>query len=58
MIDAWLDDSANGGELASLDYIDPGEIRRQTPNELPELQAMAGEVLGRFAQMCRAMGAG
>ena len=42
-----------GGELAELDYIDPDEIRRQTPQELPRLQAMAAQMFGRFAQMCR-----
>ena len=49
MIDAWLGDPQNCGELAELDYIDPGKIRQQTPQELPPLQALAGQILGRFA---------
>ncbi len=54
MIDDWLTEAGNCRELAELDYIDPRTIRAQTPQELPRLQALAGEVLGRFAQMCQA----
>jgi hypothetical protein len=54
MIDDWLTEAGNCQELAALDYIAPGTIRAQTPQELPRLQALAGEVLGRFAQMCQA----
>jgi GMP synthase (glutamine-hydrolysing) len=54
MIDDWLTEAGNCRELAELDYIDPQGIRAQTPEELPRLQALAGEVLGRFAQMCQA----
>ncbi len=53
MIDTWLADSENGGEMAHLDYIDPDRIRRQTPQELPPLQALARQIFGRFAEMCR-----
>jgi GMP synthase (glutamine-hydrolysing) len=53
MIDDWLTEAGNCRELAGLDYIDPEGIRAQTPAELPRLQALAAEVLGRFAQMCR-----
>jgi len=53
MIDDWLTEAGNRAELAALDYIDPQNIRAQTPQELPRLQALAAEVLGRFAQMCR-----
>ncbi len=52
MIDDWLTEAGNCAELAELDYIDPPSIRA-TPQELPRLQALAAEVLGRFAQMCR-----
>ena len=52
MIDAWLGEPGNCGELAELDYIDPEAIRNQTPRELPRLQALAGQMLGRFARMC------
>ncbi len=54
MIDDWLTEAGNCRELAALDYIDPRSIRQQTPQELPQLQTLAANVLGRFAQMCRA----
>ncbi len=53
MIEDWLTESGNRGELASLDYIDPKLIRQKTPRELPGLQALADKVLGRFAELCR-----
>jgi len=53
MIDDWLTESGNCGELAALDYIDPNLIRHQTPHELPGLQTLASKVLGRFAALCR-----
>jgi GMP synthase (glutamine-hydrolysing) len=52
MIDDWLTESGNLRELSTLPYIDPEQIRERTPEELPRLQTMASEVLGRFAQMC------
>jgi GMP synthase (glutamine-hydrolysing) len=58
MIDDWLSEDGNCRELAELDYIDPEKIRKQTPGELPRLQALAAEVLGRFAEMCRAVAIG
>jgi GMP synthase (glutamine-hydrolysing) len=54
MIDDWLTEAGNCRELAELDYIDPRSIRAQTPQELPRLQTLAAEVLGRFAHMCQA----
>jgi len=54
MIDDWLSEPGNCRELAGLEYIDPRGIRTQTPHELPRLQAWAAEVLGRFAETCRA----
>ena len=53
MIDDWLKEAGNCGELAQLHYIDPQAIRRQIPQKLPGLQAQAKRVLGRFAAMCR-----
>ena len=53
MIDDWLNEAGNCGELAQLHYIDPQAIRRQIPQQLPGLQALAQRVLGRFAAMCR-----
>jgi GMP synthase (glutamine-hydrolysing) len=53
MIDDWLTESCNCGELASLNYIDPKLISQKTPQLLPGLQTLAGKVLGRFAALCR-----
>ena len=53
MIEDWLSESVNCGELALLDYIDPRLIRHTTPRELPGLQRLAETVLGRFARLCR-----
>jgi GMP synthase (glutamine-hydrolysing) len=53
MIEDWLSESGNCGELASLDYIDPELIRQKTAHELPGLQTLADKVLGRFAALCR-----
>ena len=53
MIEDWLSESVNCGELALLDYIDPQLIRHTTPRELPGLQTLAETVLGRFAGLCR-----
>jgi GMP synthase (glutamine-hydrolysing) len=58
MIDEWLSEKGNCRELAELDYIHPEKIREQTPCELPRLQALAAEVLGRFAEMCQAAAIG
>ena len=46
MIDDWLKEAGNCGELAQLHYIDPQAIRRQIPQKLPGLQAQAKRVLG------------
>ena len=54
MIDDWLGEPGNSGELAVLDYIDPEEIRRQSPKQLPLMQAVGRGMLSRFAAMCRA----
>jgi GMP synthase (glutamine-hydrolysing) len=53
MIEDWLTESGNCGDLASLDYIDPQLISQKTPQLLPGLQALADKVLGRFAVLCR-----
>jgi GMP synthase (glutamine-hydrolysing) len=52
MIDDWLSESGNCGELAELDYVDPAAIRAAVPQKLPPLQQLAQKVLGRFAEMC------
>jgi GMP synthase (glutamine-hydrolysing) len=53
MIDDWLGEPGNCGELAELDYIDPEAIRAATPERLPALEVLARQVLGRFAALCR-----
>lgn len=52
MIDDWLCEANNCGELAALDYIDPEVIRRETPQWLPAMQQMANRVFQRFAELC------
>ena len=52
MIDEWLGEPVNCGELAALDYIDPEAIRAATPRELPLMEALARRVFGRFARLC------
>jgi GMP synthase (glutamine-hydrolysing) len=52
MIEEWLSEAVNSRELASLSYIDPDEIRRQTPEYLPQMQAIGAKLFGRFAEMC------
>jgi len=51
MIDRWLDEPTNAAELAE---IDPAEIRRRTPEQLPPMQALGRVVFGRFAALCAA----
>lgn len=54
MINDWLTHPDNCREIAELGYIDPQAIRDRTPEELPRMQAMAAEIFGRFAAMCKA----
>jgi GMP synthase (glutamine-hydrolysing) len=56
MLDDWLKKGEDSGELAALDYVDPQLIRQSTPALLPPMQQLAGEVFGRFAQMCTERG--
>jgi GMP synthase (glutamine-hydrolysing) len=58
MIDQWLAAADASGELDGLDYIDAGKIRGQSPQELPQLQALAAQMLGRFAAMCQKTASG
>jgi GMP synthase (glutamine-hydrolysing) len=51
-IDEWLVQPDNYRELAGLSYIDPDEIRRRTPLEMPALAALGDRVLSRFAELC------
>ena len=54
MIEDWLGEPGNCGELAALDYIDAEAIRAATPQRLPPLEVLARQVLGRFAALCGA----
>jgi GMP synthase (glutamine-hydrolysing) len=53
MIEDWLGEENNCGELAGLDYIDPLAIRRQTPERLLGMQKLAQQVFQRFAELCQ-----
>jgi len=53
IIDEWLCQSDNCGELAGLSYIDPAALRRQIPEKLPQMEAVGRQVFDRFANLCR-----
>ncbi len=53
MVEDWLCESGGCGEIASLDYIDPAQIRRRTPAEAPRLNQFARRVFAAFAELCR-----
>jgi GMP synthase-like glutamine amidotransferase len=53
MIDQWLREPGGRAEVAALDYIHPGDIRREIPRFLPPMERKAREVFGRFAEHCR-----
>jgi GMP synthase (glutamine-hydrolysing) len=52
MVDDWLVEPENCGELSGLEYIHPEAILAQTPAQLSAMSALAERVFGRFAQMC------
>lgn len=52
MVDSWLREPGNCGELAQLDYIDPVAIHAATSREFPKMQQLGRRVLPRFAAMC------
>jgi GMP synthase (glutamine-hydrolysing) len=52
MVDAWLSEPDNCGELAQLDYLDAAAIRAAAPREFPKMQQLGRRVLSRFAAMC------
>jgi GMP synthase (glutamine-hydrolysing) len=52
IVERWLCESGNCGELAELDYIDPAVIRRDTPAKLPAMQSFGAKVFDEFASMC------
>jgi GMP synthase (glutamine-hydrolysing) len=56
MVGQWLAAPGMCGEVASLDYIDPDEIRRQTPESLAAMRPFAQRVFRGFAGLCRGTG--
>jgi GMP synthase (glutamine-hydrolysing) len=53
MVEDWLCESGGCGEIASLDYIDPAQIRERTPTAAPRLNQYARRVFTAFAELCR-----
>ena len=56
MIDHWLNQAEERGELLGLVDMSPKAIRELTPLALPYMQPFAADVFGRFAQMCLGSG--
>jgi len=52
IIDSWLRQSDNCGELAALPYIDPDDIRRQMTEKLSAMTTLGAAVFDRFAEIC------
>ena len=53
MIERWLGVPENCSEIDGLAYIDPAEIRRRAPLELPQMQRLGKTAFGAFADLCR-----
>jgi hypothetical protein len=53
IIDSWLCEDGNCGELADLSYINAAIIRQQTPKQLPAMIELGNGVFDRFAQLCK-----
>jgi GMP synthase (glutamine-hydrolysing) len=53
IIDDWLGEPGNCGELSQVPYIDPEAIRRETPVRLAVMEKLASGVFDRFAELCR-----
>jgi len=58
IIEDWLCEGGNCGELAGLSYIDPAAIRRETPVKLPGMERLRRVVFDRFVEMCKEVGSG
>ena len=52
MVADWLAEPAGCAEVSRLDYIDPEEIRRRVPVEIPGMHALGERLFGRFAELC------
>jgi GMP synthase (glutamine-hydrolysing) len=53
IIESWLCEGGNCGELAGLSYVDPAAIRCETPEKLPGMERLGRVVFDRFAEMVR-----
>jgi GMP synthase (glutamine-hydrolysing) len=58
IIESWLCDGGNCGELAGLSYIEPAAIRRETPGKLPGMERLGRVVFDRFVELCKRVGSG
>ena len=56
MVDAWLAAPDISAEVASLDDIDPDEIRRRAPESLEAMIPFAQRVFRGFAGLCKSAG--
>jgi GMP synthase (glutamine-hydrolysing) len=54
MVESWLAAPEMCAEVSSLDYIDPGEIRRRAPEALAGMAPFVTSIFQRFAAMCLA----
>ncbi len=54
MSENWLIEPGFAKEVSELDYIDPEEIRRRTPEEMPGLKKLSATILGRFTELVKA----
>ncbi|HLA85346.1 MAG TPA: type 1 glutamine amidotransferase [Thermoguttaceae bacterium] len=48
----WVNQPHNRRMIAELDYIDPEQIRRETPDAIARMHAFGRRILPRFAAMC------
>ncbi len=53
IINCWLGEPGNCGELAGLDYIDAESIRSDVPKQIGALNALGCRIFGGFAALCR-----
>lgn len=53
IIETWLTEPGGCAEVAKLDYIDPAQIRAETPKRLPPMQKLGDLVFSEFAALCR-----
>jgi len=52
IIEGWLTEEAGCSEMTELPYIDPAQIRAETPRSLPLMHQLGATLFGRFARLC------